>query len=196
MDSPPLAIDNIINFNSSETFKIKVDEKDIKLKISFNNKIIAFEAEEKDNFPKKEFSALKSLEELIKIDKYFRQFDNLKEVFESIKITILNKNLSIIKEEKEIKLKISNPLTNKDFLIQLPAKLKDIKTQMENLIPYISSLNNKITNLENQISQMRIEFDNKLKEMEKKYQEELNKREENYVKKNEQNLKNIKYVSK
>ena len=185
METPPFENENKINFNFSESFDIKVNEKNIKLKISYNEKLIFFEAEEEDIFPKNDFCLLKSLEELLKIDKYFRQFDNPKEVFDSLKIIILNKNLSIIKEDKEIKLKIKNLLTNKEFFICMPL----IKSEMENLIPYISSLNNKINNLENQISQMKIEFDNKLKALEQKHREEINKCEENILKKIEKSQK-------
>jgi hypothetical protein len=152
---------------------LNINENNIRLKIAYNDKIILFEAEEDKIFPKKEFSVSKSLEELLKIDKYFRQFDNLKEVFESLKIIISNKNVSLIKEEKELKLKIKNLLVNKEFFIELPLKEKDIKSEMESLIPHISSLNNKISNLENEIKEMKIDFDNKLKIMEQKYKEEI-----------------------
>lgn len=187
METPPISNDDKINFNVSETFNIKVNEKNIKLQISYNEKSIFFEAEEEEDiFPKKEFSLLASLEELIKINKYFSQFDTLREVFHSIKIIILNKNISIIKEDKKIKLKIKNPLTNKEFFINLLLKKKELKSEMENFIPYISSLNNKINNLENQISQMKIEFSNTIKALEQKYQDEINKCEENILKKIEE----------
>ena len=175
METPPSPNDNKINFNASETFNMKVNEKDVKLKLSYNEQFFLFEAEEADAFPKNEFCLLKSLEELTKIDKYFRQFDTLKEVFDSIKQLFQTKNISVIKEDKQMKLKIKNILANKEFFISLPLKEKDIKSEMEHLIPYISSLNNKITNLENQISQMKIDFDNRLKALEKKHQDEIEK---------------------
>ena len=183
MDSTPLPIDKM-NFNGSETFKIKVDEKHIKLKISYNEIIIFFEAEdEEDNFLRNSFNVFKNLEELKKINRYFKQFDTIKEVFDSIKIIISNKNLSITKEKKELKLKIKNPATNEEFIVQLLKKEKGIESKMETLIPYVSSLNSKIINLENQINQMKIDFELKLKEVEKKFTDEFNKREENDVKK-------------
>lgn len=167
--------DNKMNFNFTETFNIKVNDNNIKLSISYNDEIIYFEAEEENIFPKIEFGLFQSLKELLNIDRYFRQFDNLKEVFESLKIMINNKNLSIIKEENEIKLKIKNISTNKDFFIKLKLKEKDIKTEINNLIPYICSLNNKISNLENKMKEMKIDFDNKLKTMEQKHKDEIDR---------------------
>ena len=176
MKNAQLSTIDKMNFNASETFKIKDGEKNLKLKISYNESIIFFEAEEEDIFQINSFETFKCLDELIKINRYFKQYDDLKEVFDSIKMLISNKFLSIAKEEKELKLKIKRPLTNEEFIIQLSKKEKDIKSQMDSLIPYVSSLNNKIINLENQINQIKIDFDTKLKEMEKKYIEELNKR--------------------
>ena len=88
---------------------------------------------------------------------------------------IINKNLSIIKEENEIKLKIKNISTNKDFFIKLKLKEKDIKTEINNLIPYICSLNNKISNLENKMKEMKFDFDKKLKTMEQKHKDEIDR---------------------
>ena len=100
MTSPPNALENKIKFSSTETFNIQINEQKYKLKISYNEKIMFFEIDEENVFQRKEFNLYQSLEELIKIDKYFRQFDNLEEVFNSIKILIMNKNLTIIKEEQ------------------------------------------------------------------------------------------------
>ena len=132
-------------------------------------KLYVWELKWKIYFQKKEYILIQSLEELLKIDKYFRQFDNLKEVFDSIKTIILNKQSPTIKEENELKLKINNLLTNKVFLINIPLKERDIKNEVDNLIPYISSLNNKINDLENENKQMI----NDLKIMEQKHQEEI-----------------------
>ena len=170
-----------IRYDFKESFNIKSNEnKDIKLTISYNERIILFEVEELNIFPKKEYSLYQSLNELEKINRYFRQFDNLKEVYESLKIIILNKNITAIKEENCIKLKIINTSTNKEFFINLPLKQKDIKTQIESLIPYISSLDNKINNLENQIKDMKEDFDNKIKSIEKKHKEDIEKLEKKF----------------
>ena len=168
MTSPPNALENKINFSSTETFNIQINEQKFKLKISYNETIMFFEIEEENDFQRKEFNLYQSLEELIKIDKYFRQFDNLNEVFNSIKILILNKNLTIIKEDKLMKIKINNPTLNKEFFINIPLKEKDLKSEIDSLIPYVISLNDKINNLEKTIKEIKIEFENKIKIIEKK----------------------------
>ena len=175
MESPLLS-KNEIKFSISESFTIKGNnDNNIRLKISYNEKIIFFEAEEENVFPKQEFNLYQSLEQLTKIDRYFRQFDELKEVFEFIKTIISKNNLSVVKEENKMKLKLSNPLINKDIIINLTLKAKDIKSEVESLIPYINSLNKKIDSLENQIKDMKIEFDNKLKDMKAELDEIKNK---------------------
>ena len=94
--------ENNINFDTTETFEL--DDTYI-LKISFNKDIIFYEVQEKDKFPKQDFNIFLNLEELNKINRYFYQFESLKDVYDSFKNLILKKNLSIIKEEKFIKLK-------------------------------------------------------------------------------------------
>ena len=168
MTSPPNALENKINFSSTETFNIQINEQKFKLKISYNEKIMFFEIEEENDFQRKEYNLYQSLEELMKIDKYFRQFDNLNEVFNSIKILILNKNLTIIKEDKLMKIKINNPTLNKEFFINIPLKEKDLKSEIDSLIPYVISLNDKINNLEKTIKEIKIEFENKIKIIKKK----------------------------
>ena len=166
MTSPPNALENKIKFSSTETFNIQINEQKYKLKISYNEKIMFFEIDEENVFQRKEFNLYQSLEELIKIDKYFRQFDNLNEVFNSIKILILNKNLTIIKEDKLMKIKINNLTLNKEFFINIPLKEKDLKSEIDS--SYVISFNDKINNLEKTIKEIKIEFENKIKIIEKK----------------------------
>lgn len=197
METPPLPNDNKINFNVSETFNMKVNEKNIKLKISYNEQLFRFEAEEDDAFPKNKFCLLKSLEELTKIDKYFRQFDNLKEVFEAFKLLISNKTLTAIVKDNAIKLKLINFYTNKEFFINLSLKEKDTKTEINSLISYVSALNNTITNLESQIKDIKIEFNNILGQMEQKYKNEFEHQNNKFTEmeqkyNNELNLQNNK----
>ena len=173
MTSPPNALENKIKFSSTETFNIQINEQKYKLKISYNEKIMFFEIDEENVFQRKEFNLYQSLEELIKIDKYFRQFDNLNEVFNSIKIFILNKNLTIIKEDKIMKIKINNPTLNKEFFINIPLKEKDLKSEIDSLVPYVLSLNDKIKYLEKTIKEIKIEFENKIKIIEKKIRKKL-----------------------
>ena len=126
-----------------------------------------FEIDEENIFQRKKFNLYQSLEELIKIDKYFRQFDNLNEVFNSIKILILNKNLTIIKEDKLMKIKINNPNLNKEFFINIPLKEKELKSEIDSIVHYVISLNDEINDLEKQIKENKIELENKIKIIEK-----------------------------
>ena len=184
MTSPPNALENKIKFSSTETFNIQINEQKFKLKISCDEKIMLFEINEENDFQRKEFNLYQSLEELIKIDKFFLQFDNLNEVFNSIKILILNKNLTIIKEDKLMKIKINNPTLNKEFFINIPLKEKDLKSEIDSLISYVISLNDKINNLEKTIKEIKVAEEKnqeeinfikkKIKVVEEKNQEEIN----------------------
>ena len=189
MTSPPNALENKINFSSTETFNIQINEQNFKLKISYNEKIMFFEIEEENDFQRKEFNLYQSLEELIKIDKYFRQFDNLNEVFNSIKILILNKNLTIIKEDKLMKIKINNTTLNKEFFINIPLKEKDLKSEINSIIPYIKSLHDKIELLENKLNEIYI-YKNDLEEIikERKLHKQYELYKSDIINKNEINL--------
>ena len=126
-----------IKFDTKESFEINTNDKNFLLKIALNEKLMLFDIEQMDLFPKQEFNIYLSLEELGKINKYFLQFDYLKEVFESLKILIKKKNLFIIKEEKRMKIKIINPANDKEFFITVPLKEKDLKSNNNiNLICY------------------------------------------------------------
>lgn len=168
MITAPLVSSNEMNFDKNESFIIICNEKEINLTISFNEKIIFFEVEEKDIFPKEEYTLYKSLEELIKIDKFFRQFDKIEEVFDSIENIISKGNLSIIKEENSMLIKMD---VNKEIIIRIPVKEKDIK--INNLIDYINSLSNKNKKLEKEIKDMKNDFKKRLEDLELKFEKRL-----------------------
>ena len=130
MEAPPTfqalkPKDNLI-FDANESFEL--DDIYI-LKISINEEIIFYEIEEKNKFPKEDYNIFLNLEELCKINRYFCQFETLKEVFNSFKKLISDKNISIIKGDKLIQLKIKNPLNDKEFFINIPLKVKDLKSE-------------------------------------------------------------------
>ena len=89
-----------MKFDLKETFEINSNKINYLLKISINEKLIFFEVEEKDLFPKMEFNIYLSLEELGKINKYFYQFDSLKEVFDSLKTLIKKIIFQLLKKKK------------------------------------------------------------------------------------------------
>lgn len=105
-------------FDISESFQI--DDNYI-LKISFNEEIILYEIEDKNEFPKQDYNIILNLEEMSKLNKYFCRFESLKEVFDSFKTIISQKKLSIIKGDKLFMLKFVDPEKNY-FLIFLSKK--------------------------------------------------------------------------
>ena len=143
-----------IKFDLKESFEIQSTENNFLFNISLNEKLIFFEIEEKNIFPKQEYSVYLSLEELGKINKYFLQFDTLKEVFDSLKTLIKKKNLDIIKDEKKMKIKIINPGNEKEFFINVLLKEKDIKSEINSIISYVTSLNEKVNNLEKKMNEI------------------------------------------
>ena len=159
MSSPPNASEqNIsqkrIEFTKIESFEVETNNIKYKLKISNNERLIYFEIEEINKFPKQDFNIYLSLEELTKINKFFLQFDNLNEVLESLKQIIEKKYLKIENEKTNIKMKIINPLNNKEFFINIPLKEKDIKAEINSIIPYITHLNEKIEKLEKRVNDL------------------------------------------
>ena len=134
--------------------------KNFLLKIIFiYNKLIFFEVEEFNIFSKKEFNIYLSLEEWGKINKYFLQFDSLNEVLQSLNILIIKKNLIIIKEEKLMKIKITNPRNDEVFFINIPYKEKDLKSEIDNIILYVASLNEKMQFLEKKVNSLEKKLD-------------------------------------
>ena len=165
MITPQSAID--VNLLTKETFNITSNGKNFILNLSYNEIIIVFEVEEKDKFPKEEYSIILGLTELTKIDRFFRQFDNIKEAFDSLKVIIINKKISIIKQEQSMIIKIKNNLNNKDICINIQSKEKEEKKEISTIINYISSLNNRIIYLENQIKEMKNNYDKRISYLEK-----------------------------
>ena len=85
-----------IKFDLSESFEITTDNKIYELKISYNEQLMFFEIKEKNAFLKDEFNLYTNLKELGDINRFFNQFETLKEVFDSLKTLITKKNVSII----------------------------------------------------------------------------------------------------
>ena len=102
MATPPSLIDisqkNNIKFDNSQSFDIKTNDINFILKISYNDKLLFFEIDKKDEFPKNNYNLSLNFEDLGKINKFFLQFDSTSEVLDSIKLIIKDNNLSIIEE--------------------------------------------------------------------------------------------------
>lgn len=148
MSTPP-CIQETIKFEKSEEYEV---DNEFKLKISCNEELLFIEIEEtgkKTIFPKKEYTIFLNLEQLKKIDNYFLQFISLMEIMDSFEELIKMKNLFIIKEEKNIKIRIINPiLKKKEIYINIPIIEKDLKIQIDSILSYINS--------------MKTEYDNKI----------------------------------
>ena len=141
-----------IKFDVKESFEINSDNKNYELIIAYNEQLMFFEINDKNNIIKEDYNLYINLDELSKINRFFNQFENLKDIFDSLKTLITKKYLLIIKEEKNMKIKIINPLNNREFYINVLLKEKDIKSELNSIIPYINTLNEKIKNLENEVN--------------------------------------------
>ena len=166
MESAPLIKDlNLtekdIKFDKSQSFEVKTNEINFKLTISYNDKILFFEIEKIGEFPKSQYNKYLNLDDLGKINKFFLQFESSEEIVNSFKDLITNQNLSIIEDNKQMKIRITNPHTKRIFDIDIPRKEKDLKSEIESIIPYISSLNNKVTTLTNKVDKLEKDLENK-----------------------------------
>ena len=164
MSTPP-CIKETIKFEESKEYEV---DNEFKLKISYNKELMLIEIEEKILFPKRDRSMYINLEELKKIDNYFCQFESLSEVCDSFEELIKMKNLFIIKDEENMKIKIINPvLKKKEIYINILSKKREINKEIDSIISYISVLNDNMTN-------MKKEYDNKIKILEEKITEHEN----------------------
>jgi len=165
-----------IKFDLSESFEITTDNKIYELKISYNEQLMFFEIKEKNAFLKDEFNLYTNLKELGDINRFFIQFETLKEVFDSLKTLITKKNVSIIQEGKKMKMKIINPINNKEFFINVNSKEKDTKSEINSIIACVNSLTQKVQNLENKLNELyayKDDIEEIIKEKEEKKKKEL-----------------------
>ncbi len=143
-----------MNFQNKKSFKLEADNAKYTLSLSYNDKLIFFEIEKDGEFPKKEYNLILDLDQLYKINKYFVQFENFADIQTSFEALIEMKKLTVLKneDEKGIKINIINPLNKKEFFIEIPLKEKTLKNEIDSIIPYIVSLNDKINKMENRIN--------------------------------------------
>ena len=162
-----------IKFDLSESFEITTDNKIYELKISYNEQLMFFEIKEKNAFLKDEFNLYTNLKELGDINRFFIQFETIKQVFNTIKKLINKKNISIIQEEKKMKIKIINPIDDEEFFINVNSKEKDTKSEINSIIACVNSLTQKVQNLENKVNIL----ENKVNELIKEKEEKKKKKE-------------------
>ena len=169
MSTPPSA-DNLtpnenITFDNIKSFDIKVDNIMFILKISYNDKLLLFETEKKDQFPKELYLKYLDMEDLGKINRFFLQFETPADAIDSLALLIKSNNVSIIEENKQMKIQITNPSIQKQFSIEIPKKEKDLKAELDAITPYIKSLHEKIDNLENQLKEKTNSLEKKIYEL-------------------------------
>ena len=162
-----------IKFDLSESFEITTDNKIYELKISYNEELMFFEIKEKNAFLKDEFNLYTDLKELGDISRFFNQFETIKQVFNTIKKLINKKNISIIQEEKKMKIKIINPIDDEEFFINVNSKEKDTKSEINSIIACVNSLTQKVQNLENKVNMLENKVNELIKEKEEKKKKEL-----------------------
>ena len=143
-----------IKFNKSQTFEIKTEEKDFKLKVSYNETVFLFEVEKKAEFPKNEYANLMSFDDLTKNYRFFLQFETTEEVVNSLSIMVKNNNIKILEEDKKMKIEITNTNNQRTFGIDVPIKEKNIRMEVDGLTNYMSSLNERVTSLEKQVKEL------------------------------------------
>ena len=141
--------ENKIKFNKSQMFEIKNKENDFKLKISYNETMFLFEVEKKAEFPKNEYANLISFDDLTKNYRFFLQFESTEEIVGSLSIMVKNNNLTILEGDAKMKIEITNPTNQRTFGIDVPIKEKNLRMEVNGLVEYMSSLNNRVTTLEN-----------------------------------------------
>ena len=143
-----------LNFQNKKSFKLSSNNVNYTLSLSYNEKLIFFEIEKEGEFPKKDYSLYLDLEQLYKINKYFVQFENFADIQTSFEALVEMKKLFISNNEqgKGMKINIINPLNKKEFFIDIPLKEKSLKNEIDSIIPYIVSLNDKINKMENRIN--------------------------------------------
>ena len=172
-------------FKAVETYNFSIKDNKYILKISYNDAHLYFHVLEENSLLQNEFSLCENYEQLKLIDKYFCLFENIEEIFNSLKRIIADKNLTLIKEDKMVKLQIYNSLTNKNFNICLPQKEKDVNnviniltkkvTNLENELKFVKNenieLNKKMLKYEDIIKNLEINFNYKLNQLENKINE-------------------------
>ena len=148
-----------IKLENSSSFEITTNNQKYKLIISYNAQLICFEIEKLAQLPKTEYYLYLNMEQLSKVNGFFRAFDSIPDIVASLKNNIIEKNnLSIFEEGNNMKIKIINPLSNNPFFIEIPSKEKNLRDEMKSISNYIinvkNELNEKIKKLEEKVEEL------------------------------------------
>ena len=139
--------------NLDNFLELNIDN--VNIKLYFNTASILFKITN-NTIPKKDYESYLSLEQLIKINKFFANFETPKELVEWVINSLNKKNSNIqINEDKAI-LKILNPINNKTFDLILNLKKKDINARVTYLEEIIEQQNKKIELLEQRVKNLEL----------------------------------------
>ena len=177
-----------IKLEKSQSFELITDNKKYNLIISYNDKLICFEIEKVEQFPKKQYYLYLNMEQLYKINGFFRALDSIPDIFSSLKNIIEKNNLLILEEDNNMKMKIINPINNIPFFIEIPAKEKQLKEEMESITNYIVTVKNELNEKIKEGNQKIILLEEKIKLLEEEV-EELMKFKKNYEITNKEEIK-------
>ena len=150
-------------FSNIEEFSINNESK---LKISFNDKSLCFNMS-KSSIPPKDYQVILSLEQLYKVNKFFINFENTKELVSWIINALKQKTASIKFIDNKCILQMTNPISNKQLELNLNQKQQDLNSRVTSLENYIMNMEERLKKLESILPEY-----NKLK---KEKEEELEK---------------------
>jgi len=140
--------------------EIAISEK-LHLIIAYNESIISFKVIDSNDFPTKEYELLSNIDNLYKINNYFRMFNSFNEIQNCIIKEYQNKRISLKVNENEAKIIITNIILNDSFEIDIPGGnnylsnkdmlsiIKDMKEKIDFLMTENTELKNKISSIEN-----------------------------------------------
>ena len=111
-----------IKLENNKTFEITTDNIKYNLIISYDEKLLCFEIEKVDQFPKKEYYLYFNKEQLSKINIFFLQFESISAIFGGLKFIIESNNLSIFEKGNNMQIQIINPFNNNSFNVDIPIK--------------------------------------------------------------------------
>ena len=137
---------------NSSTIEYEID-KETKLKMKFNDKIISFEVTQ-FSLPQKDYELSLTLEQLYKINKFFINFENTKDLVDWIIDSFKQKKSSIKFNDNKCIIQMTNPITNKAFELNLNSKEKDLNTRVNYLEDIIAEQNKKINSLEERMKKL------------------------------------------
>jgi len=147
--------------------KLPISSK-IYLFISYNDSLISLKIVDSNDFPSKEYELLTNLEQLSKMNNYFKMFNNLNEIQKGLINEYQNKRISFDILENNVKMTISNVILNNSFEIYIPKNEKPI--DIKEIYQIINEMKKKIEFLEKENKELK----NQIIENNKKVEERIN----------------------